>query len=163
MSADFCLCLYSVRTRFVRSEHATADMFKELMKNNARVDVDKAQAAGGGGEEDQEAGNDVSSSAKDLLMRLPGVNVHNYRNVSSRISSSYASLQNLYQAPGFGVHLDLFILTWTKFLLQGVSFSVGLLWLLCLSRLPECMRWKIRTSCWAIPYHPPHRLEITTK
>ena len=64
-----------------RSEHATADMFKELMKNNAGVDVAKAQAAGGGGEEEQGAGDDASASAKDLLMRLPGVNVHNYRNV----------------------------------------------------------------------------------
>lgn len=51
------------------------------MKNNAAVDVAKAQAAGGGGEEEQGTGDDASASAKDLLMRLPGVNVHNYRNV----------------------------------------------------------------------------------
>lgn len=52
------------------------------MKNNAGVDVAKAQAAGGGGDEDHgAAGDDASASAKDLLMRLPGVNVHNYRNV----------------------------------------------------------------------------------
>ncbi|CAN0308347.1 unnamed protein product, partial [Scytosiphon promiscuus] len=65
-----------------RSEHATADMFKELMKNNATVDVVKAQAAGGGGEDDHPGtGDDTSASAKELLMRLPGINVHNYRNV----------------------------------------------------------------------------------
>lgn len=54
------------------------------MKNNAGVDVAKAQAAGGGGEQGQEqgaGGDDASASAKDLLMRLPGVTVHNYRNV----------------------------------------------------------------------------------
>ena len=60
-------------------------MFKELMKNNAGVDVAKAQAAGGGGEEEQGAGDDASASAKDLLMRLPGVNVHNYRNVRAGV------------------------------------------------------------------------------
>lgn len=56
------------------------------MKNNASVDVAKAKAAGGGGEEEQGGRDDVSSSAKDLLMRLPGVNVHNYRNVSNYYS-----------------------------------------------------------------------------
>ncbi|CAM9642156.1 unnamed protein product, partial [Hapterophycus canaliculatus] len=58
-------------------------MFKELMKNNATVDVVKAQAAGGGGEDDSHpgTGDDASATAKELLMRLPGVNVHNYRNV----------------------------------------------------------------------------------
>lgn len=49
------------------------------MKNNAAVDVAKAQAAGGGGEDDQGTGDDAS--AKELLMRLPGVNVYNFRNV----------------------------------------------------------------------------------
>ncbi|CAN0272097.1 unnamed protein product, partial [Ectocarpus fasciculatus] len=38
-----------------RSEHATADIFKELMENNAAVDVARAQAAGEGGEDDQGA------------------------------------------------------------------------------------------------------------
>lgn len=54
-------------------------MFKELMKNNAPVDVVKAQTAGGG--EEEGTGEDAAASAKDLLMRLPGVNVYNYRNV----------------------------------------------------------------------------------
>lgn len=82
-SVLFFICL-------VRSEHATADMFKELMKNNAGVDVAKAHAAGGGGEEDRGAGDDAS--AKDLLMRLPGVNVHNYRNVRAVFCCSVASV-----------------------------------------------------------------------
>lgn len=52
------------------------------MKNNAPVDITKAVAAGGGGEDDAGGGDDASSTAKELLMRLPGVNVHNFRNVS---------------------------------------------------------------------------------
>lgn len=55
-------------------------MFKELMKNNAPVDVAKAQAAGER-EGAEGMGDDTSATAKDLLMRLPGVNVHNFRNV----------------------------------------------------------------------------------
>lgn len=57
-------------------------MFKELMKNNASVDVAKAQAAGGGGEDDHGTGEDASATGRNLLMRLPGITVHNYRNVS---------------------------------------------------------------------------------
>ncbi|CAN0277039.1 unnamed protein product [Ectocarpus sp. 4 AP-2014] len=60
-------------------------MFKELMKNNAVVDVAKAQAAGGGGEDDQGTGDDAS--AKELLMRLPGVNVYNFRNVLREVDT----------------------------------------------------------------------------
>lgn len=65
----------------LRSEHATADMFKELMKNNAPVDVEKALAAGGGIDDapGEGVGEDARSTAKELLMRLPGINVHNYR------------------------------------------------------------------------------------
>lgn len=59
-------------------------MFKELMKNNAPVDVAKAQAAGGeGADENGSGGGEAAMAAKELLMRLPGINVHNYRNVRS--------------------------------------------------------------------------------
>lgn len=50
------------------------------MENNAPVNVAKAQAAGGGDAEER-MGDDAAASAKELLMCLPGVNVHNYRNV----------------------------------------------------------------------------------
>ncbi|CAN0229834.1 unnamed protein product [Ectocarpus fasciculatus] len=49
------------------------------MKNNAAVDVTNSQAAGGGGKDDQGTGDDAS--ANELLMRLPGVNANNFRNV----------------------------------------------------------------------------------
>ncbi|CAM9640825.1 unnamed protein product [Ectocarpus sp. 6 AP-2014] len=74
-----------LRILWSKSEHATADMFKELMKNNAAVDVAKAQAAGGGGEDDQGTGDDAS--AKELLMRLPGVSVYNFRNVLREVDT----------------------------------------------------------------------------
>eukprot|EP00904_Undaria_pinnatifida_P013579 jgi/Undpi1/9351/HiC_scaffold_26.g11809.m1 len=70
----------STKTSREKSEHATADLFKGLMENNAPVNVAKAQAAGGGDAEER-MGDDAAASAKELLMCLPGVNVHNYRNV----------------------------------------------------------------------------------
>lgn len=73
-----------------RSEYATANMFKELMRNNSPVDVAKALAAGGGGDDDAATGvvtEDGTSTARELLMRLPGINVHNYRQASAVLES----------------------------------------------------------------------------
>ncbi|CAM9334858.1 unnamed protein product [Choristocarpus tenellus] len=74
-----------LRILWSRSQYATSDIFLELMAGNAPVDVDKALAAGGGeGEEDQGEGN---TAARELLMRLPGINIHNFRQVMREVES----------------------------------------------------------------------------
>ena len=86
-----------LRLLWSRSPHETLKIFKNLKKNHAEVDVDKAVEIGTnesldtlllgdeGGNNDDEAG--VNEDAKAVLLRLPGVNAHNARNIINECDS----------------------------------------------------------------------------
>ncbi|CAM9326759.1 unnamed protein product [Phaeothamnion confervicola] len=80
-----------LRILWSRSPHATVDVFRDLKKNQPDADVGKAVAVGGvgGGGADSNAAD--ASAAQELLLRLPGVTVHNFRTVM-RAAESVAAL-----------------------------------------------------------------------
>jgi ERCC4-type nuclease len=76
----------------------TVDIFKSIIHNHAEVDVRKAITAGaltdGNGNvvesmEDMELKDldDARSTAHEILMYLPGINVHNFREVASKVEN----------------------------------------------------------------------------
>jgi DNA excision repair protein ERCC-4 len=76
-----------LRILWSRSPHETLRIFKELKSSHEEVDVEKAAEIGRSesieallkqeGDEDDE----VNEAARDMLLRLPGVNVHNARRI----------------------------------------------------------------------------------
>ena len=95
-----------LRLLWSRSPPETLKLFKLLKRNHQEVDVDKAISVGTNDSLDEllrlgEDGNcnedDVDGSnevAKRMLLRLPGVNVHNARKIMSECDS-IAELANL--------------------------------------------------------------------
>ena len=89
-----------MRILWSRNSHFTVKLFKALKANNAEVDVQKALTAGGGGGhggEDEGGGGGGAAgeegearkhlTAQDLLLKLPGVNVGNYRAIMKKCES----------------------------------------------------------------------------
>ncbi len=91
-----------LRLLWSRSPHETLKIFKKLKRNHQEVDVDKAVEIGSnesldelllGGEdgyykEDDEGNNNGSNDvAKQMLLRLPGVNTNNARKIMSECNS----------------------------------------------------------------------------
>ena len=58
------------------------ELFVELKKGQPEVDTAAAMAIGGADQEDENTGNAVG---KELLQRLPGVSVHNYRKITRNV------------------------------------------------------------------------------
>jgi DNA excision repair protein ERCC-4 len=82
-----------LRLLWSRSPHETLRVFKELKQNHDEVDVDKAMEIGRSesvedflqeGEDDED---EINETARDMLLRLPGVNVHNARKIMERCDS----------------------------------------------------------------------------
>ncbi|KAL7469107.1 hypothetical protein ACHAXS_009356 [Conticribra weissflogii] len=88
-----------LRILWSRSPHETLKIFKKLKRNHEEVDVDKAVEIGTNdtldelllvgtdGYVDDEDNGEVNDAAKHMLMRLPGVNVHNARKIMSECES----------------------------------------------------------------------------
>jgi len=88
-----------LRILWSRSPHETLKIFKKLKRNHEEVDVDKAVEIGTNdtldelllvgtdGYVDDEDISDVNDAAKRMLMRLPGINVHNARKVMTECES----------------------------------------------------------------------------
>jgi DNA excision repair protein ERCC-4 len=80
------------------STHDTLNLFKELKSNHEEVDVEKAIEVGRSEsleamlKDDDE--DEVNEVAKDMLLRLPGVNVHNARRIM-RECDSLAELSSM--------------------------------------------------------------------
>jgi len=86
-----------LRILWSRSPHETLKIFRDLKKNHDEVDVERAieigrseseefllQPSGGGaGEEEDE----INEAARDMLLRLPGVNVHSARKIMQECDS----------------------------------------------------------------------------
>lgn len=84
-----------LRLLWSRSPRHTLKIFKSLKTNHEEVDVDKAVAIGSNesidklldveGEDGEE--NEINEAARDMLLRLPGVNIHNARNIMKNCDS----------------------------------------------------------------------------
>jgi DNA excision repair protein ERCC-4 len=80
-----------LRLLWSRSPHETLRIFRELKQNHEEVDVDKAMEVGRNEsveafleEADEE---EVNETARDMLLRLPGVNVHSARKIMEACDS----------------------------------------------------------------------------
>jgi DNA excision repair protein ERCC-4 len=81
-----------LRILWSRSPHETLRLFKELKANHDEVDVDKAVEIGRSEsveallkrDDDEDEVNEV---ARDMLLRLPGVNIHSARRIMSQVDS----------------------------------------------------------------------------
>lgn len=82
-----------LRILWSKSPHETLRIFKELKTNHDEVDVEKAVEIGRNESEDafkQELEGDQDESneaARDMLLRMPGVNVHNARKIMKECNS----------------------------------------------------------------------------
>jgi len=106
--ATLAMSFPNLRILWSRSAQQTAEIFRSLMVGHAPADVDKAVAAGadtadlgsaggggggGGGvaggkrADDGDADASASDVARDMLLNLPGVNVHNFRTVMGAVPS----------------------------------------------------------------------------
>lgn len=76
-----------LRLLWSRSPHETLRIFKDLKQNHDEVDVDKAVEIGRNEsveaflKEADEDDDEINEVARDMLLRLPGVNVHNARKI----------------------------------------------------------------------------------
>merc|ERR1712228_716463 len=80
-----------LRILWSRGPHETLKIFKALKVNHDEVDVEKAMEIGSNESIDslfqppgttvEEARNEVNDAAKDMLLRLPGINLNNARKV----------------------------------------------------------------------------------
>lgn len=99
-----------LRIVWSKSPHETLRIFKELKQNHEEVDVDRAVevgrkdseealllvpygASGANGDDDEEE-DEINEAARDMLLRLPGVNIHNARRIM-RECDSLADLINM--------------------------------------------------------------------
>ncbi len=84
-----------LRLLWSRSPHETLKLFKTLKANHEEVDVDKAVAVGSNESIDalldtqDEDGEqvEINEAARDMLLRLPGINIHNARNIMKECDS----------------------------------------------------------------------------
>jgi DNA excision repair protein ERCC-4 len=96
-----------LRILWSRSPHETLRIFSDLKANHEEVDVDKAveigrsesieallqpTIAGKGnadkdGDEDDDDGDEINEAARDMLLRLPGVNIHAARRIMEEVDS----------------------------------------------------------------------------
>lgn len=95
-----------LRILWSRSPHETLKVFKALKTNHEEVDVDRAVELGSNesldsllvgsnvDEDDDGEIDEVNDAARDMLLRLPGVNVHNARKIMN-VCDSIAELADM--------------------------------------------------------------------
>ena len=83
-----------LRILWSRSPHDTLRVFKALKQNHEEVDVDKAMEIGRSEtedalvvKEDDDDQDEVNEAAREMLLRLPGVNAHNARKIMKECDS----------------------------------------------------------------------------
>ena len=91
------LAMHFPKLRFLwsRSPYETLKLFKTLKANHEEVDVDKAVAIGSNESIDtllETKDNDgeeveINEAARDMLLRLPGINIHNARKIMKECDS----------------------------------------------------------------------------
>lgn len=93
--ALLALSFPNLKMLWARSAASTVEIFKTIASNHEPVDVQKAVAVGAvltgdsdaqgdaGGGEDHEA----ATAAREILLSLPGINVHNFREVMNGVEN----------------------------------------------------------------------------
>jgi len=93
------MCFPKLRLLWARSPHETLKIFKKLKRNHQEVDVDKAVEIGtnetldglllgeNGYNNEDEDNDGANDAAKNMLLRLPGVNAHNARKIMNECDS----------------------------------------------------------------------------
>lgn len=84
-----------LRLIWSRSPYETLKIFKSLKANHEEVDVDKAIAIGSNesldslidASHDGEGELEINEAARNMLLRLPGINMHNARKIMKRCNS----------------------------------------------------------------------------
>jgi DNA excision repair protein ERCC-4 len=84
-----------LRLLWSRSPYETLKIFKTLKANHEEVDVDRAVAIGSNESldslidkpHDGDGELEINEAARDMLLRLPGINLHNARSVMKRCNS----------------------------------------------------------------------------
>ena len=87
-----------LRILWSRGPHETLKLFKDLKVNHDEVDVDKAVEIGRNEsieallqpdtkDKDDEEEDEINESAREMLLRLPGVNVHAARRIMEEVDS----------------------------------------------------------------------------
>ncbi len=90
-----------LRILWSKSPHETLRIFKDLKTNHDEVDVEKAievgrsdsveallvTASSSKSKEDEEEEDEINEAARDMLLRLPGVNIHNARRIMRECDS----------------------------------------------------------------------------
>lgn len=80
-----------LRILWSKSPHETLQMFKILKQNHDEVDVDRAVAIGHTDSEENvskdEEQDEVNDVARDMLLRMPGVNPQSARRIMDRVDS----------------------------------------------------------------------------
>jgi DNA excision repair protein ERCC-4 len=84
-----------LRLLWSRSPYETLKLFKTLKANHEEVDVDKAVGIGSNEsidalldmKDDNEGEVDINEAARDMLLRLPGINLHNARKIMKECDS----------------------------------------------------------------------------
>mmetsp|Transcript_31104 Transcript_31104/g.41503 ORF Transcript_31104/g.41503 Transcript_31104/m.41503 type:complete len:897 (-) Transcript_31104:112-2802(-) len=92
-----------LRLLWSRGPHETLKIFKALKQNHDEVDVDKAIEIGsnesldallGSNEEIDGEENEINEAARDMLLRLPGININNARKIMN-VCDSIAELADM--------------------------------------------------------------------
>lgn len=86
----------NLRILWCRSPHETLRLFRELKANHDEVDVDKAVEIGRfesveslleDGSNDDDEIDEINEAGRDMLLRLPGVNVNTARKIMQQVDS----------------------------------------------------------------------------
>ncbi len=88
-------CVACVASVVFRSAASTVEIFKIISSNHEPVDVQKAVAVGAvQGSEGQNDGDKIgvedqeaATAAQEILLSLPGINVHNFREVMNSVEN----------------------------------------------------------------------------
>lgn len=88
-----------LRLFWSRSPQSTVEIFRAVAVNHELVDVEKAVSVGAGSEAGREEekwleqgqqtveSEDARQAAQEILLSLPGINVHNFREVMHRVEN----------------------------------------------------------------------------
>jgi DNA excision repair protein ERCC-4 len=80
--ATLAITFPSLRLLWSRSPHCTTDIFKAIMAGHEEVDEDKAIMCGASKSEGAGVDEDEARiTARDMLLKLPGINENNLRSV----------------------------------------------------------------------------------
>ena len=94
-STSSCCEIHLLQLLVNRNPHATVDIFKALKRNHEEADVDRAIQIGSDistrsdeqKQDDDHVVDNIHMSINDLLLSLPGINMHNHHKVIDNVEN----------------------------------------------------------------------------